>query len=292
MLDWSALTRRLADGHKYRKAEIKDVFLFREPDTLLSRAAWIDGLGQVVKTATVFPDNPKSGLPSIHGAVSLFSDETGALDAIIDFSLVTKWKTAADSLLAAKHLARPESKNILIVGSGQVARSMVHAYRSHFVDAKVAIWGRTKEKAEQLARDCACESVHDLSAAVARADIICTATMSKTPIISGEWLRPGQHLDLIGAFRPDMREVDDAALMRAEVFVDSFETTLDHIGELRIPLENGAISREDVIADFYDLDRMNRSSDDVITIAKNGGGAHLDLMTSRYIVDVFTSAQS
>ena len=105
-------------------------------------------------------------------------------------------------------------------------------------------------------------------------------------MIRGEWLRPGQHLDLIGAYRPDMREVDDTALERATIFVDSRATTIHHIGELIAPLKSGAITESDVIADFYDLKAgtFSRRTDDEITIAKNGGGAHLDLMTADYIV--------
>ena len=109
--------------------------------------------------------------------------------------------------------------------------------------------------------------------------------MSTEPLIKGDWLRPGQHVDLIGAYRPDMREVDDTALTRARIFVDSFDTTVGHIGEIRIPIETGAITRHDIIADYYSLDQFIRQSDDEITLFKNGGGAHLDLMTSSYILD-------
>ena len=117
LLDWIGLTDALAAGHKLPKAEIGDTFLYRDPDTLLSRAAWIDGLGMAVKTATVFPGNPGKGTPMINGGVNLYADADGTLDAIIDFHLVTKWKTAGDSLLAARRLARPDSKHILIVGA-------------------------------------------------------------------------------------------------------------------------------------------------------------------------------
>ena len=109
--------------------------------------------------------------------------------------------------------------------------------------------------------------------------------MSTDPLIKGSWLQPGQHVDLIGAYRPDMREVDDEALIRARVFVDSFDTTIGHIGEINIPLEAGSIGRDHLIADFYDLDNFKRTTPDDITLFKNGGGAHLDLMTSRFILD-------
>jgi ornithine cyclodeaminase len=115
--------------------------------------------------------------------------------------------------------------------------------------------------------------------------------MSTQPLIFGDWLQPGQHVDLIGAYRPDMREVDDTALTRARLFVDSLDTTVDHIGELKIPIAQGVITRETIVADYYDLAKFTRTSDDEITIFKNGGGAHLDLMTSRYILDRWRAHQ-
>lgn len=290
LLDWGALTDALVHGHTLPKAEIADTFLYRKPDTLLSRAAWIDGLGQAVKTATVFPENAAKGLPNIHGAVSLFSDDTGQLIAMIDFHLVTKWKTAGDSLLAAKRLARPDSQQILIVGGGTVAANMISAYRSHWPDADFIIWTRDAAKGKVFAAQHGVQHSADLPAAISAADIICCATMSTEPVIKGDWLKPGQHLDLIGAYRPDMREVDDTSLQRSRLFVDSYDTTLDHIGELKIPLAMGAIQRDAVIASFYEPEAFQRQSVDEITIAKNGGGAHLDLMTSRYILDCWNQA--
>ena len=285
-LDWKELITALEQGHFAPRAEIADSFLYRGSDTLLSRAAWIDGMGALVKTATIFPANPKKGLASVNGAVSLFSDETGELEAMVDFHLVTKWKTAGDSLLAASKLARPDSRKITLVGAGTVARSMHSAYRAIFPDAEFTIWNRSAPAANAFARDLPRTQIAtDLEKAVRSADIVCTATMATEPLIRGEWLQPGQHLDLIGAFRPDMREVDDEALRRACVFVDSRETTLAHIGELKIPLSQGVISHDDILADFYDFGSGQFSRPDAksITIAKNGGGAHLDLMTSRYI---------
>ena len=113
--------------------------------------------------------------------------------------------------------------------------------------------------------------------------------MTTDPVLKGKWLQPGQHLDLIGAYRPDMREVDDEAIQRAKLFVDSVETTLDHIGELKIPLASGAIRRDHVLGDYYTPSAFQRAPDD-ITICKNGGGAHLDLMTCRYILNQWKSS--
>lgn len=283
-LDWLALTEALAEGHALPRAEIDDTFLYRGADTLLSRAAWIDGLGALVKTAMIFPGNAPP-LRAVNGAASLFSDRDGTCAAMVDFHLLTRWKTAGDSLLAARRLAPPDVRRIVILGAGAVARSMVSAYGAAFPQARISVWNRTASRLQAPAF-AACEVVSDLPSAVAAADIVCTATMSSTPVVQGEWLSPGTHLDLIGAFRPDMREVDDTALRRARLFVDSRATTLGHIGEMKIPLATGVISEDDIVADFYELAQFVRRDPEEITIAKNGGGAHLDLMTACYILRV------
>ncbi|RJE81965.1 ornithine cyclodeaminase family protein [Paracoccus onubensis] len=286
-LDWLALTDALAEGHSLPRAEISDSFLYRGNDTLLTRSAWIDGLGLAVKPATIFPGNPQTGLPVVNGAVNLFGDASGELVALIDFHLVTKWKTAGDSLLSTRRLAREDSASALIVGAGNVAASMIEAYRAAFPDIRISIWNRTASAARDLAARMDAIAVDDLPAACRDADLIATTTMATHPVLQGDWLQPGTHLDLIGAYRPDMREVDDTALKRARIFVDSRNTTIGHIGEIQIPLDSGVISKTDIVADFYDLSSgdYTRRSRDEITIAKNGGGAHLDLMTARYILD-------
>jgi ornithine cyclodeaminase len=280
LLTWRGLLDAFEAGHRLPRAEIKDMFLYRGQDTLLDRAAWIDGLGALVKVATIFPGNAARNIPTIFGAVTLFDDVTGDLNAIVDFHLVTKWKTAGDSLLSASRLARKDSRNFLLVGAGAVARSMVQAYSAVFPDARFTVWSRTRESAASMGLTVA----EDLETAVRQADVICSATMATAPLIRGDWLQPGQHLDLIGAYKPGMREVDDTAMARARLFVDSRATTIHHIGELIDPIASGAITEADVIADFYDDPALYaRRSNDEITIAKNGGGAHLDLMTASYI---------
>ncbi|MEL6642413.1 MAG: ornithine cyclodeaminase [Pseudomonadota bacterium] len=284
LLDWLDLTDVLAQGHTLPKATVGDTFLYRDPDTMLSRSAWIDGLGLAVKTATLFPGNRAEDKPSVNGGVMVYSDADGTPEALIDFHLITKWKTAGDSLLAARRLARPDSDKILIVGAGTVGRSLREAYGAAFPEAAFRIWNRTASGAEDLATGFPnTEAIDDLQNGVAWADIITCATMSADPIIRGDWLRPGQHIDLIGAYRPDMREADDDVLRRGRIFVDSYDTTLDHIGELKVPLAEGVIGRDDVLADFYDLAAFTRAPED-ITVFKNGGGAHLDLMTARYVM--------
>ncbi len=283
-LAWLDLTEALARGHELPRAQLGDTFLYREPDTLLSRSALIDGLGALVKTATVFPGNAAHGAPTINGAACLFSDADGTLEALVDFHLLTRWKTAADSLLGALRLAPPRVERILVVGAGNVARALLDAYGAGFPQARLTIWNRSPEAAHRLAETRpGLRVAADLAQAVTEADIVTSATMATEPVIRGEWLRPGQHVDLIGAYRADMREADDAALARARLFVDCRETVLDHIGEFYDPLSRGVISPLDVVADFYELDRFTRAPDD-ITLFKNGGGAHLDLMAARYIL--------
>jgi len=290
-LDWLRMAQAIAAGHLLPRAQVADVLLYRGADTLLNRSAWIDGLGLAVKVGAIYPGNPARGQPMINGAVSLFRDSDGGLEAFLDFHLVTKWKTAADSLLAATRLARKNSRNILIVGAGTVGRSLHAAYGAAFPGAQFTVWNRSPDGAARFAADCPAVVVAaDLEQAVRAADIITCATMATTPLIRGDWLQPGQHVDLIGAYTPAMREVDDTAIARARVFCDNRDTVVDHIGELIDPIRAGVIGPEHVIADLYQPDLMVRRNDAEITLFKNGGGAHLDLMVSRHIVDVWQGA--
>jgi len=287
LLDWGELADALVAGHRLPRADIADSFVHREPDTLLTRSAWIDGMGMAVKTATVFPENPADRVPAINGAVALYCDEHGTLDAIVDFHLVTKWKTAADSMVAARLLAPEDADCILIVGGGQMARAMREAYGWLYPKARFMVWNRTPANAEDIAAHFSNTLlVTDLESAVRASDIVSCATMSREPLIEGNWLANGQYIDLIGAFRPDMRESDDEALTRARIFIDSRATVMEHIGELKIPLEEGVITAGDIVGDFYDIEAgaFTRAPDEV-TLFKNGGGAHLDLITARHILE-------
>jgi ornithine cyclodeaminase/alanine dehydrogenase-like protein (mu-crystallin family) len=298
ILTWDDVTDAMLAGHKLPKASLSDGLAYRGDDTLLSRAAWIDGLGALVKSATIVPANTAKAIPMINGGVMLFDDATGQLEALVDFHLVTKWKTAGDSLLGAKLLARPDSKDILIVGAGTVSRNMISAYASIYPDARFQVWNRSPENAAKMVADLSdayeISQVKDLAEAVANADIINCATMSTDPVIDGAWLQAGQHINLIGAYRPDMREVNDAALQNSRIFVDSRDTTIEHIGELKLPITNGVISKKDVLADFYDIPTggFNAGRSDDITLFKNGGGAHLDLMTAKLILQKWREARS
>lgn len=294
LMDWIALTDALIEGHRAAPARLRDQLLSRGDDRLLSRAAWVDGLGVGVKSVTVFPGNVAAGRPSVQGAMLVFDDTTGAVEAVIDSALVTRWKTAGDSLLGARLLARKGARRLLIVGAGVVAASLLEAYAALIPDLEVTIWARRPAAAQALAdTHPGARAVTDLEQAVRAADIIATCTMAKEPLIRGEWLQPGQHLDLIGAYTPDMREADDTSMKRARIFVDARATTIGHIGELMIPMAAGVITEADVLGDFHDMvaGRAGRRSDDEITLFKNGGGAHLDLMTARMILARWRAAQ-
>lgn len=289
-LSWLELGDAMIERHKQPRADIDDILFKHGEDALLNRAAWIKGAGIGIKTATIFPENLKRSpaLPSIHAVFNLFDDVTGVPTAIIDGILVTKWKTAGDSILGARLLARSDSKVVVIIGAGAVASSLIDAYREVFPGLeRIILWNRTFEKARQLANEKGVEAMEDLPTALALADIVSSATMAVEPFLDGDWVQPGTHVDLIGAYRPDMREAKDNLITKGSLFVDARETTIHDIGELSIPIANGVLREDDVKGDFYDLcnGANGRSSPDEITIFKNGGGAHLDLMTALYIQD-------
>lgn len=290
-LSWTEAVAALRAGHHFPQAQIRDSFLGPADGTMMSRAAYIKGLGYGAKSFTVFDANGARGLPTVQGAMLVFDPENGALTAVIDSRLVTEFKTAADSVLGASLLARPDSRHLLIVGAGTVATSLIKAYTAALPGiARVSVWARRPEQAQALVAALAVEAelvaVSDLRQAIGAADIVSAATMARAPVILGDWVGPGTHVDLIGAFKADMREADDALMAKAALFVDSRATTLGHIGELLLPIASGAIRETDVRGDLYDLvrpDAPGRTTPDQITVFKNGGGAHLDLMMATYI---------
>jgi ornithine cyclodeaminase/alanine dehydrogenase-like protein (mu-crystallin family) len=290
VLTWRALIDALDEGHRLGRGQTHDVLLGEGGDILLSRAAWKAGYGIGIKTVTGFFGNPARTppRPSVQGVFVLFDHDDGRPLAVIDGAAITAWKTAADSALGSRYLSRPDARCLLMVGAGALAKPLIQAHLSVRPRLeKVLVWNRTRGRAQALTAELqadglAAEVAADLGAAVRVADIVSAATRTEKPLIQGVWLQSGAHLDLVGAFTASMREADDTALRRGRIFVDARETTLDHIGELKVPIERGVIDKDDVLADLYDLAgglRWRRSPDD-ITIYKNGGGAHLDLMTA------------
>lgn len=290
-LEWNGLLDAMEAGHRLPRARIADLHFPMGANGLLNRAAWIEGMGSGLKTVSVYPDNERRlpALPTVQGVFVLFEDETGAVRAVIDGAALTRWKTAADSVLGARRLARRDAHTLLLVGAGTISRTLATAYRAVFPSiGRLLIWNRTFARARDLARQTGGEAIEDLAAAVGQADIVSCATISSTPVLRGAWLRPGTHVDLIGAFKPSMREADDEVLQRGRLFVDARETTIDEIGELMIPIAERVISAADVLGDHYDLVAgcSGRTDREQITVFKNGGGAHLDLMTAHHAMNL------
>jgi ornithine cyclodeaminase len=261
--------------------------------TLLLMPAWQPGRHLGIKIATVFPDNAEQGLPSVMGAYLLLDGKTGAPLALIDGPMLTLKRTAAASALAARYLARPDCERLLMVGTGALAPHLIMAHAAVRPVCNVLIWGRDPDKAARLAkrldrRDFRVDATTDLEAAVKGAHVVSCATLSAEPLIKGDWLRPGQHLDLVGAFRPDMRESDDAAVRRARVFVDTREGAFAEAGDIVQAVASGALDPDDVAGDLFELTRGERAGRryyDQITLFKSVGTALEDLAAAQLAVE-------
>jgi len=253
-------------------------------DTLLVMPAWRVGGCLGVKLVTVFPGNAQQGESAVHATYALFDAVTGLPLAVLDGTELTRRRTAAASALAARYLARPDATRLLMVGTGGLAPHVIESHAVVRPISSVRVWGRRPAAAETVARGFAdrpydVEAVSDLPAAVGWADIISCATLSETPIVHGAWLRPGQHLDLIGSFTPLMREADDDALARAGIYVDT-RGALAESGELSRGFASGAISAADVRGELSDLVRgtvAGRRGAEEITLFKSVGCAIEDL---------------
>jgi ornithine cyclodeaminase/alanine dehydrogenase-like protein (mu-crystallin family) len=242
-----------------------------------------------VKIVNVFPGNGARGLPAVNGTYVLQSAVTGETLAILDGTRLTLWRTAAASALAARYLARKDARELLLVGAGALAPFLARAHASQRPISRIAIWNHRPEGARKLATSLSAEglaarAVEDLEHAVGEADIVSCATLSQAPLISGGWLRPGQHVDLIGAYNMQMREVDDAALQRARVFIDT-PAALSEGGDVAQGLANGAISRADVVADLPALvsGAPGRGAAEEITLFKSVGAAIEDLAAAMWV---------
>lgn len=252
--------------------------------TLLLMPAWKPGQYIGVKLVSVFPDNHLRSLPAIHGSYLLSSGKTGELLAVLDGGELTARRTAAASALAARYLARADASRLLVVGTGRLSVNLIEAHSKVRPVRSVEIWGRDPDKAERAAADARAlgynvSVVSDLEAAARQADIISCATLSRAPLIRGEWLKPGSHLDLIGAFTKDMRESDDEAVRRARVFVDTRAGAFGEAGDILQPIASGAIQKDHIQAELAELVRgeNGRRGDSEITLFKSVGAALEDL---------------
>ena len=261
--------------------------------TLLLMPAWQAGRHLGVKMVTVFPDNARAALPSVMGAYLLLDGKTGEPLALMDGPALTARRTAAASALAASYLARPDCERLLMVGTGALAPHLIEAHASVRPIVNVLIWGRDPEKAAKLAhrldrRNLKVAATTDLANAVRGAHVVCCATLSTAPLIEGHWLPLGVHLDLVGAFRPDMREADDECLRRARVFVDTRAGALTEAGDIVQPLRAGLLREDDIAGDLFDLARGSRAGrryHDQITLFKSVGTAIEDLAAAQLALD-------
>jgi ornithine cyclodeaminase len=217
------------------------------------------------------------------GTYLLLSGDSGAPLACIDGVSLTLWRTAAASALAADALARPEASHLAMIGAGALAPYLIRAHASVRPIRRVTIWNRTPERASHVAakltRDgIAATATADRAAAIGDADVVSVATLTDVPLVEGAWLKPGTHVDLVGAFTPAMREADDEAIRRASVYVDT-RPGMRESGDIAQPLASGALTEARIAGDLFDIaaGRARRLSDGEITLFKSVGYAAEDL---------------
>ncbi len=290
LCDYAALVDALQAMYA-RGCDAMERYLMSQPaddgaiNDMLMQPAWMRGRAFGIKIANVFTGNEKLGKPSIHGMYLLFDGATGEPLAVIDGTAETVVKTASNSAVATRLLARPDAQTLLMMGAGNLAPHLIAAHCAVRPIRRVMIWNRTPAKAASLAArldrpGLSVAAVGDPASAAGEADIVSCATYAAQPILKGEWLRPGAHVDLVGSYREDMRECDDEAIRRAgRLFVDARFSTVAVSGDVIAPLRSGALA-EGRIADLFELAsgaKPGRCSDDDITIFKSGGGGHEDL---------------
>ena len=267
--------------------------------TLLMMPAWQAGEVAGVKIVTVAPENGSKGLPSIQGSYLLMDIDTGSMMAMMDAPALTARRTAAASALASRFLSRENSETLLMIGTGTLSSKLIEAHASVRPIKKVYVWGRNKSKAEAICQQVAhlevdVQAIDNIEDYIAQADIISCATLSKEPLVFGKQLQPGQHLDMVGSYRPDMREMDNDCLTGSRLFVDNFEGALRETGDMAIPLKQGVITKEQVEADLFSLSKqefnMQRSNED-ITVFKSVGHALEDLTAAKLVADYAKSQQ-
>jgi ornithine cyclodeaminase len=261
--------------------------------TLLLMPAWEAGKSIGIKIVTITPGNGARNLPAVQGLYLLLDGLTGQPRALIDGKALTVRRTAAASALAADYCARSDAATHLMVGAGALSRPLIEAHRAMRPITRSLLWARDPKKAAAKADELrgagiAVEVAPDLEAAVRAADIISTGTLSHQPLVKGAWLRPGQHLDLVGAFLPEMRESDDEAVRRSRVFVDTMGGALKEAGDIVLAIKSGALTPERIVADLHGLARGEaggRRSADEITLFKSVGTALEDLAAARLLME-------
>jgi alanine dehydrogenase len=260
---------------------------------VLLMPAWTSGQGSFLgcKIVTVFPDNAKVARPSIYGSYMLMSGETGEPLAVMDGTVLTAWRTACASALAASYLARQDASHLVMIGAGALAPHLVRAHASVRPIRKVTLWNRTRKRAVQTAFGLSVgglevEVTDDLEAAVREADIVSCATLSAEPLVRGKWLKKGAHVDLVGAYTPKMREADDDAIKKARVYVDTRAGATKEAGDIVQPLKSGVLKKDAIRGDLFELCRdeaKGRSGNLQVTLFKSVGTAIEDLAAAMLV---------
>lgn len=267
-----------------------------DENTLILMPVWTgDYIG--MKQVTVAPGNGRVNMPAIFAQYILSDAKTGQPLVLMNASELTSMRTACTSALASSFLSRPDSENLLIVGGGDVAKHLVHAHLSVRKFKKISVWTRNRDKLAAFVstlkdQGIEAEAVESLEESARRADVISCATLSKTPLIKGEWVRPGTHLDMIGSHKPDTRETDNEAISKSRIFVDSRMGALHETGELALPIAEGIISEKDVQADIVELVKglhKGRKNHKEITFFKSAGLAVEDLAAALLVYKKFNA---
>ena len=302
ILDWDGLIQSIEavfeTGCEMPIRHHHSVAVTGQPDaTLLLMPAWTQDGFLGVKLVNVFPSNGAIGLPSIHSLYTLSSATTGERLAMMDGGELTARRTAAASALASRFWSRTDATSLLMVGTGRLAFNLIEAHASQRPITTVNLWGRRLAQLEVLAQSVTALGLNmnifqgdAIEQAVKTSDIISCATLSNEPLIKGEWLQAGCHVDLVGGFTPTMREADDEAIRRATVSVDTRTGAMKEAGDIVVPLETGILQAKDIAADLYDLCRgvhRGRSSEDEITLFKSVGAACEDLAGAMYAYKKF-----
>ncbi len=262
-------------------------------DTLLTMPAWRRGGLGGVKIVTVHPHNPSAGLPSVQGQFFAFDAVTGKSIALLDGAALTNRRTAAVSVLAAELLAPPDAQRLLIVGAGALAKAVAAAHAAVRGYDRISVFARNSAKAATMVEELGREGVvvhlaTELAVAAARADVIVTATTATTPFLQGAWLRPGTHVNLMGAFTPTMAEADHSLLSRARLFADTRDGVLAKGGEVAQAIAAGIIDSSAVEDDLFRLTARKKPivrSGDAITVFKSVGSAAFDLVAAEVILE-------
>jgi ornithine cyclodeaminase/alanine dehydrogenase-like protein (mu-crystallin family) len=260
---------------------------------LLLMPAWTNSGERLLgcKVVSVFPDNVKAGKPSVFGTYLLLSGDTGETLAVMDGTALTTWRTACASALAARYLARTDASHLLMIGAGALAPHLVRAHCTVRPIRRVTLWNRTRSRAVSTAFALSAAGIEpviadDLEAAVREADIVSCATLASEPLVRGAWLKKGAHVDLVGAFTPQMRESDDAAVRRARIYLDTRAGPPKGAGDIAIPLRRRVIALKDIQGDLFDLCRgkvKGRRKAGEITLFKSVGTAIEDLAAAMLV---------